>query len=400
VIYLAGALGFLVALLVSVMLHEGGHFFTARRYGMKATQFFVGFGPTVWSTRRGETEYGVKAVPAGGFVKIVGMTPLEDVEPGDEDRAFYRQPARRKVVVLAAGSTMHFLITVVLVVGATFAIGTVAEQSPSVGALSCVVPTVTDTCTPASPASPAQVAGFQAGDRVVAIDGRPVGDVSDFQTAVRAAAGRQLTVRVDRDGAQRDLQVVPAQATRPSLTDSAVQEQVGAVGVSLAANFGSERVGPVESLQASGTVMKQFLVGIRTTVTDKLGTITKIYSDERDPEGFVGLVGAGRISGEVLASTETTGVKALSFVLIVASLNLFVGLFNLLPLLPLDGGHIAVVVYESVRDKARRLRGYRGPLQRVDYNRLLPLTYGVAGVFLLFTVALLGADIVNPIRIS
>ena len=399
-IYLAGALGFLVALLVSVMLHEGGHFLTARRYGMKATQFFVGFGPTVFSRRIGETEYGVKAVPAGGFVKIVGMTPLEDLEPGDEDRAFYRQPARRKVVVLSAGSFMHFVIAVLLVVGATFALGTVQERSPSVGALSCVVPTLTDTCSPTSPASPAQQAGLQPGDRVVAIDGAPLGDVQDFQTAVRAAAGRTLTLTVDRAGERRDLQVTPVPATRPSLTQAGVTQTVGAVGVQLASNYVTARVGPVDSLQASGTLMKQFVVGIKTTVTEKLGSITRLYSSDRDPEGFVGIVGAGRISGEVLESTETPGVKALSFVLLVASLNLFVGAFNLLPLLPLDGGHIAVVVFESLRDKARRVRGYRGPLQRVDYNRLAPLTYSVAGAFLLLTLFILGADIVNPIRIG
>ena len=399
-IYLAGALGFLVALLVSVMLHEGGHFLTARHYGMKATQFFVGFGPTLFSRRIGETEYGVKAIPAGGYVKIVGMTPLEDLQDGDEDRAFYRQPARRKVVVLAAGSTMHFIIAVVLVVAATFAIGTVAQQSPSVGALSCVVPTVQDTCGPTSPQSPAQLSGLRAGDRVVAIDGRTLSDVEDFQTAVRAAAGRALTVTVERSGARTDLQVVPVLATRPSLTDPSVTEQVGAVGVQLAANYGTERLGPVASIKASGSVMKEFAVGIKTTVTEKLGSVTKLYGSHRDPEGLVGIVGAGRISGEVLASTETAGVKALSFVLLVASLNLFVGLFNLLPLLPLDGGHIAVVVFESLRDKARRLRGYRGPLQRVDYNKLAPVTYSVAGAFLLLTLFILGADIVNPIKIG
>ena len=399
-IYLAGAVGFLVALLVSVMLHEGGHFLTARHYGMKATQFFVGFGPTVFSRRVGETEYGVKAVPAGGFVKIVGMTPLEDLQPGDEDRAFYRQPARRKVVVLAAGSTMHFVIAVLLVVGATFAIGTVQERSPSVGAVSCVVPTVQDTCSAASPVSPAQQAGLEAGDRVVAIDGRPVADVEAFQRAVRASAGTALTLTVERSGERRDLQVTPVAATRQSLTQPGASEQVGAVGVQLARNFSTGRVGPVDSLQASGTLMKTFVVGIKTTVTEKLGTITKLYGSDRDPEGFVGIVGAGRISGEVLASTETPGVKALQFVLLVASLNLFVGVFNLLPLLPLDGGHIAVVVFESVRDKLRRLRGYRGPLQRVDYNKLAPVTYGVAGAFLLLTLFILGADIVNPIRIG
>ena len=140
-IYLLGAAGFVVALLVSVTLHEAGHFLTARRYGMKATQFFCGFGPTLWSRQRGETEYGIKAIPAGGFVKIVGMTQLEEVDPADEPRAFWRQPARQRAVVLAAGSTVHFILAALLVLLASFTIGKVAERSPGIGAVSACVPT-------------------------------------------------------------------------------------------------------------------------------------------------------------------------------------------------------------------------------------------------------------------
>ena len=401
-IYLAGALGFLVALLVSVMLHEAGHFWTARRYGMKATQFFVGFGPTIWSRRRGETEYGVKAIPAGGFVKIVGMTPLEDLEPGDEERAFYRAPLRRKVVVLAAGSTMHFVIATLLVLGGTYAIGVQALAAPSLGAPQPCVPAVaTQPCTPSDPVAPALQAGLTAGDEVVAVDGVPVeGGRLEVVQRIRSSPGVPVTMTVERAGERRDLQVTPVAVTRPSLFEKDVTERVGAVGIALQENVVTERVGFVEGLEASAETGKLFAVGIKRTVTEKLGTITDLYGPERDPEGLIGIVGAGRISGEVLASTETPGVKALSFVLLVASLNLFVGLFNLLPLLPLDGGHIAVAVYEGARDKVRRLRGYRGPLQRVDYTKLLPLTYGVAGTFLLLTLFILGADIVNPIRIS
>ena len=400
-IYALGALGFLLALLLSVTLHEAGHFLTARRYGMKATQFFVGFGPTLFSRRRGETEYGVKAIPAGGFVKIVGMTPLEDLEPGDEDRAFYKQPVRRKVVVLAAGSTVHFLIAVLLVVGATFAIGTTVERNPTVGAVAaCVVPTVEDECGPDSPVSPAKAAGLQAGDRILSVDGRETDDRLGFIKAVRGAPGRSVPVVVERDGRVMTFSLTPQEVVRPSLDAEDETVRVGAIGVTPRGTVATERQGFTESLSASAGVMRDFLVGIKITFTEKLGSITRIYSDKRDPEGFIGVVGAGRISGEVLASTETAGVKALSFILIIASLNLFVGVFNLLPLLPLDGGHIAVAVFEGARDKLRRLRGYTGAFQRVDYTKLMPLTYGVAGTFLIFTVLLLGADIVNPIRIT
>ena len=207
-----------------------------------------------------------------------------------------------------------------------------------------------------------------------------------------------------RDDATRSLSITPATLQRFARTKTGVDpkslEPVGTIGISIQQRFDTERIGFVASLGQTGDMVVQQLEGIKTTVTTKLGSITKVYSDDRDPAGFVGIVGVARISGEVIEADETAGVKALTFVSIVAGLNLFVGLFNLLPLLPLDGGHIAVAVFEGVRDRVRRLRGYRGPFQRVDYTRLLPLTYAVAGFFLLFTVVLLGADIVNPIRIS
>ena len=396
-----GVVAFVVALLTSVMIHEAGHFLTARRYGMKATQFFVGFGPTLWSTRRGETEYGVKAIPAGGFVKIVGMTPLEEVELGDEDRAFYRQPAGRRTVVLVAGSFMHFVIAVVLVLFASFAIGQVVESSPALARTSdCVASGDDQTCGKgdAVPA-PAKAAGVQPGDVVVAIDGKDVKDGDAFVRTVRKSAGEPLVLTVLRDGKKHDLTVLPVPVERPSLTDEDKTERVGAIGVTVQRRLETERQGAVQALKDSGSTMGLIVKAIGTTLTDKLGTLTKIYTPERDPNGFVGPVGAGRISGEVLASHETAGVKALSFIGLIAGLNFFVGVFNLLPLLPLDGGHIAVVWFETARDRIRRARGYVGELQRVDLTKLMPLTYAVVLAFVGLTLWILGADIVNPVKL-
>lgn len=403
-----GAFAFFVALLVSVTLHEAGHFLTARRYGMKATQFFVGFGPTVWSRRRGETEYGIKAIPAGGFVKIVGMTPLEELDPADEERAFYRQPARRKAVVLAAGSTMHFLIAVLLVFGASWAIGTVDASRPILSAPSACIPaTVTldgpvgdvDGCAAgATLPGPAAAAGLRSGDLVRSVDGVAVETYREFVEAVRARPGTPMDLVVERDGADVALTLTPSLVSRPNLENPDHNVQVGAIGV--ASRLTTERVGFVDAVQNTGTTLETMVVGTWDALTKKLATITKVYSPDRDPAGPVGVVGVTRISGEVVNADEETSIKALQFILLVAGLNLFVGVFNLLPLLPLDGGHIAVVLFEQVRDRLRRLRGYAGELQRVDYNKLLPLTYGVAMLFVVFTVFIAGADIVNPITLE
>jgi membrane-associated protease RseP (regulator of RpoE activity) len=396
-----GVVAFVVALLTSVMIHEGGHFYFARRFGMKATQFFVGFGPTLWSTRRGETEYGVKAIPAGGFVKIVGMTPLEDVDPGDEDRAFYRQPAGKRTIVLAAGSVMHFIIAIVLVLFSSFAIGQVVESSPALAKTSdCVAPGDKQACdqTGAVPA-PAKSAGVKPGDVVVEIGGKKVKDGEAFVRAVRASAGKPLSIVVQRGDKRVPLTVTPVAVDRPSLDDPKKTERVGAIGVNVQRRLVTERQGVAQSFKDSGTTLGLIVKSIGTTLTDKLGTIRTLYGPDRDPNGFVGPYGAGRISGEVLASHETSGVKALTFLGIIAGLNFFVGVFNLLPLLPLDGGHIAVVWFESARDKLRRMRGYAGELQRVDLTKLMPLTYAVVLAFIGLTVWILGADIVNPVRL-
>ena len=399
---LTGVLAFVVALLVSVMIHEAGHFFMARRYGMKATQFFVGFGPTLWSRQRGETEYGVKAIPAGGFVKIVGMTPLEEIEPGDEQRAFFRQPAGRRTIVLAAGSFMHFVIALVLVLISSFAIGRVVESAPALASLSpCVSSGATPACTsPGALPSPARAAGIRPGDVVVSVAGRRVKDSEDFVRTVRASGGAPLTLTVLRAGQRLPIVVTPASVDRPSLTDPKRIERVGAIGVSVQRRLGTQRVGAGQALRDSVSTLGLIVKGIGTTVTDKLGTITTLYGKNRDPQGFIGVVGASRISGEVLASQETFGVKLLTFLSIIAGLNFFVGVFNLLPLLPLDGGHIAVLAFEQGRDRLKRVFGYRGALQRVDLTKLMPLTYAVVLAFVGLTVWIMGADIVNPVRLQ
>jgi membrane-associated protease RseP (regulator of RpoE activity) len=406
-VVLLGVVAFVVALIVSVVLHEAGHFLTARRYGMKATQFFVGFGPTLWSRQRGETEYGFKAIPAGGFVKIVGMTPLEELEPEDEDRAFYKHSAGKKAVVLSAGSAVHFLIAVVLVFGTVFAFGTVDETAPVVSAPASTVPlsvAVVDGQGVASEQTvPAPAAGvLEQGDRVLAVDGTRVGTWQEVVAAVRERPGRPVELLVERDGAQRSLSVTPVEVTRPALDAGGElvagrTETVGAIGVGRGVLF--TRPGPVEAVGESVDLVGTIISGTYTAITEKLGTVTGIYGPDRDPQGLIGVVGAARVSGEVAAIEIPFVQRVASFLLLIAGINFFIGVFNLLPLLPLDGGHLAVLAYENGRDRLRRLRGYRGEIQRVDFNKLMPLTYAVVLAFIGLTVFIAGADIVNPVRL-
>lgn len=393
-----GFLVLFVGVLVSVMLHEAGHFATARRFGMKATQFFVGFGPTLWSTRRGETEYGVKALPVGGYVKIVGMTTLEPVEEADRPRAFFRAPAPQRAVVLCAGSFVHFLIAILVVFASVALLGVPRADAPVVGSVApCVPAQATASCRDPG-GQPAPAAGrLREGDRVLAVDGRPVRSWRDVVVAVRAAPGRPVGLTVRRGGQQRDVTLTPVAVDRPALSGGGSQ-RVGAVGVG--PGVALERPGPVGVVTTTGSLLGQMVTGTWETLAHRLGSVTKLYSPDRDRNGLIGVVGAGRVSGEVLAAREPLSLRVLDILLMLAGLNLFVGLFNLLPLLPLDGGHVAVLAFEQARDGLRRVRGYRGPLQRVDLTKLMPVTYVVVAAFATVTVLLLGADIVNPVRLT
>ena len=403
-----------MALLISVTLHEAGHFVTARRFGMKASQFFVGFGPTIWSRQKGETEYGFKAIPAGGFVKIIGMTTLEEVDPADADRAFWRQPARRRVVVLSAGSFMHFVIAALLVFGTTLFLGVGDASQPVISApRACMAQTITSAttslpsstpnaagvCPAGTIASPAFAAGLRSGDRIVSAGGVQINDYTAFTKVVRSSAGQPLALVVQREGKPVALTLTPAQTTRPDLDNVKVSRQVGAVGVGQDTTR-LRHIGPVAAFGETGSQLKTILVGTYDTLTKKLGTITGVYSENRDPAGFVGIVGVSRVSGEVFDAPIPFASRLAGFLLLIAGLNLFVGIFNLLPLLPLDGGHIAVLLYEQARDRVRRMFGYAGELKRVDLNKLLPVTYAVVIFFAAFTVFLMGADIVNPIKLG
>ncbi|MCU0265642.1 MAG: site-2 protease family protein [Actinomycetia bacterium] len=397
---LAGIVAFVVLLLLSVMVHEWGHFATARRFGMKVTEFFVGFGPRLWSVRRGETEYGVKAVPAGGYVKITGMTDLEPVAPEDEPRAFYRAPARQRAVVLAAGSAMHFAIGLALLLFVFMALGSPVLGTRLAEVTSCVPATAGAECAPGDPQSPAAAAGLQSGDTVVAVNGTPVEDWAGLTEPIRASAGTPMTFTVERDGQQQEVTVVPATVER---TDPTTGEPVTVGYVGISPQVTMDRAGPVEAIGSTLRGTWAILVGTAQALAqlpEKVVDLVRTLAgdQERDPNGLVGIVGAADISGQLASGDLPPAARVGDVLLLVASFNLFVGVFNLLPLLPLDGGHLAVLGYEQLRNWWARRRGRPEP-GRVDMTRLMPLAYVVFVFFVGLTLLLVAADVLKPVQL-
>jgi membrane-associated protease RseP (regulator of RpoE activity) len=402
-----GIVLFALGILVSVCLHEAGHMATAKAFGMKVSRYFVGFGPTLFSFRRGETEYGVKAIPLGGFVKIVGMTPQDDdVEPADEPRAMWKFPVWKRTLVMAAGSVAHFLLAFV-VLWATFVFVGVtnpklAEPQPAVVEVQpCVIPAVEiRKCRPGDPVSPASQAGLQTGDRIVKVADQAVNNYDEVRTAIRRTTPNQpTTVTVERDGQNVVIPVTPAPVTRPTEDGKAgTTETVGALGISPKLTI-PETVtfGPGEGVGQTFSTIGTLFVGIVKSLKEIPAKVPNLLAalvgGDRDQDTPVSVVGASRVGGELAQQ----GLWS-NFLALFAVLNLFFGVFNLLPLLPMDGGHIAIAWFERVRSWIALRRGKADP-GRVDYVKLTPITLAVIsvlGVFVLLTVA---ADIVNPISI-
>jgi membrane-associated protease RseP (regulator of RpoE activity) len=391
--FLLGILIFVVALLFSVMLHEAGHFFTAKKFGMKVTQFFVGFGQTLWSRRKGETEYGVKAIPAGGFVKIVGMTELEDIDPADEPRSFRRKPGWQRIIVLAAGSFMHFALAFVLLFALAIGIGLASPgTSTTVGAIdTCVPSSLTAACKPSNPASPAKRAGVRAGDKIIAVAGVPVRNWTQMGKALRSQPpGKPVTITVRRGGQQLTL----------TASLAVVHGRKGSyLGVSPVVVF--QRAGPVGAVTYAGGKFGQILAGSAGVVASLPRAVPDLFAKDRanGPGGQVtSVVGAADVTGQVVAAPIGWQARVALVMLIVASLNIFVGAFNLLPLLPLDGGHLAIVIYERCRAWLARLRGKPDP-GPVDFRRFVPVSVGVFALLVGFGLLLIMADLVNPVHI-
>jgi membrane-associated protease RseP (regulator of RpoE activity) len=399
-VWILGIVLFALGICLSVALHEAGHMVTAKAFGMKVRRYFIGFGPRIWSFRRGETEYGLKAIPLGGFCDIAGMTALDEVTPAEAPRAMWRFPAWKRVVVMSAGSISHFILGFLLLYALAATMGLpninfdIAGAKPQVGEVTnCVVDktaTQTTGCAPGAPA-PAKDAGLRQGDVITAVNGKQTNTWAEVVGTVEKLSG-PATFSINRGGQTMDLTVNVAQVKATE------NRTVGAVGMKVTApptHFDYNAASAVGgSLGFTGDMFVKTWEGLMAFPQKIPKVVEAIGGGQRDPDTPVSVVGASILGGDAVERGLWDFV-----LLLLASLNFFIGVFNLLPLLPLDGGHIAITLYEKVRDWFRRLRGQPagGP---VDYTRLTAVTMVVVfigGAVVLLTVT---ADLVNPIRIG
>jgi len=379
-----GALYFIPALAIAIFLHEGGHFVTAKWFGMKVERFFIGFGPTLWSFRRGETEYGIKLIPAGGFCKIAGMSPYEDDanfleserrRPGDPvpeplapERQFRNKPTWQRAIVLAAGSITHFVVGCLLIYVILVAVGvpTVTNQ------LDQVISTVPGS----SEAAPAAAAGLRPGDRILSVNGRPVEDFGDLHDALAGTAGGTVKLTYERGGQQTTVDIKPATITR----DGQTARFLGVQGTRA-----TERLGVFEGIPASLDQFWQItaasfagLGSLFTGIADRLDTGTA--GGGGADGGPVGIVGMTRVAGQAIQAGQFA-----FFLMLLVQFNIFVGIANLLPIPPMDGGYLAFLAKEKLTGRP------------VDLRKVAPVAALIVVLLVMFTAGVLWLDIFNPI---
>lgn len=457
-LYTLGVVSFVIAILISIGLHELGHMIPAKRFGAKVTQYFIGFGPTVWSKKRGETEYGIKAIPLGGFVRIIGMMPpvkghfdlkaepeldengevkerllmrdsntgmftslissakkaeYETIDKADEHRLFYRIAWWKKLIVMAGGPTVNLIIAFFCFLS-IFAFWGVDSVSPTKGApvlstvVKCAVPPYgesPETCAEADQ-SPAYRAGLKPGDRVVGLNGEPVTSWNSLTEATQRMGGEEIMLTVERDGKSMDIAVTPVVLQRPDEDSNGKTIEVGFMGVAPTFEMVNEKHGAVYTLDYMGEkTIETFEAFAQIPSKVKNVVLAIVGVEERDPNGPVSIVGGARFTGEVasydgqIEGLEITfSDKVKSFLLLVASFNLFIGLFNFLPILPLDGGHILGALIEGVKTGFAKLFGLPKP-KPFDIGKLLPIAYGFGVIMFLLGMILIVGDLVVPIKL-
>ena len=434
--WVVGIAVMVVGLALSIGLHEVGHMVPAKKFGVRVSQYMVGFGPTLWSRTRGETEYGVKAIPLGGYVRMVGMMPpapegaprrggffgqaiadardasVSEIRPGEEHRAFYHLSTPKKLVVMLGGPVMNLLIAVVLTFVVLVGIGAPVITT-TVGAVSACTPTSTTAdgapvCGEDAAPSPAAAAGLEPGDEIVAWDGTAVTSWEQLAGAIAASPDQQVPVVVVRDGAEVTLQVTTSERQVP-VVEADGTAKVDADGQPLTEPAGFLGVTPTQDheplpvsavpdavwQQVSGTA------GMVLTLPVRIGeAAVQAFSDEpRSQDSVMSVVGVSRLAVDFVAE-DAPVVQTLQLLLsLLAALNVALFVFNLIPLLPLDGGHVVNALYEGAKRQVARLRGLPRP-GPADVARMMPVAYVMFVVLVGTGVILIVADVVDPVRLG
>lgn len=426
-----GIVVFVIGLLVSIAWHELGHLSTAKLFGIRVPQYMVGFGPTIWSRKKGETEYGIKAIPFGGYIRMIGMFPpgddgritarstspwrgmiedarsaaFEELGPGDEKRLFYTRAPWKRVIVMFAGPFMNLILAVALFLTVLMGFG-ISQQTTTVSSVSqCVIAQSEnrDNCTKSDPLSPAAAAGLKAGDRIVSFDGVKTDDWNRLSDLIRAHPGEQVPIVVQRGGQDVTLhaKIATNQVAEKDSHGQIVQGKyvtAGFLGFSAATGVVRQDLG--QSVTWMGDRVGEAVDSI-ASLPGKIPALWDAAFDgaPRQPDSPMGVVGAARVGGEIFTLDIPPTQQLAMALMLVAGFNLSLFLFNMLPLLPLDGGHIAGALWESLRRHLARVlrRPDPGPF---DVAKLMPVAYVVASVFICFTILVLIADVVNPVKIS
>ncbi len=374
----------IVAIVVMVMVHEAGHFATAKWSRMKVTEFFLGFGPRLWSVRVGETEYGVKAIPAGGYVKIPGMTNLEEIDPVEEPRTYRQQPFHKRIIVASAGSFMHFVMAFILAWAALVFVGPQSESRAQIAGFNAFA---------GQAQNPAQRAGLKVGDVVVGVDGHALKSITQLTSAIQHSPGRPVVLEVQRGSRTLSLSVVPER--RRYLVNGREQKS-GEIGVLLGGVNVPES--PFGAIGGAGVVIAQ-------TTSNAITGLGHVFS----PSGVANYVhqvvspsAAARaakadaprpesIIGAVRTAVQGAQAGAAYLLEVLIALNIFFGILNMLPMLPLDGGHVAIALYERIRTRRGR------PFYQADAAKLAPIAYGFIVLLVLLVTSAAYLDITHPV---
>ncbi len=424
--FVIGVVLLVVGLALSIALHELGHLLPAKRFGVRVGQYMIGFGPTLWSRRFGETEYGFKAIPLGGYISMAGMYPPSPTQQGraaggffatmvqdaraandetlvadDERRAFYQLPVWKRIVVMLGGPLMNLVLAIVLLTIVMSGIGLQTATTTVAAVSECVLPagsTQTD-CTADDPASPAAAAGIRPGDVLVSVNDLPVSTFAEASMIIQAAPNEQLPVVVERGGETLTLQVTPMLAEREVLDPDGevIVAEVGFVGMTATVDYVRQPIweGAQTTFDRTGQIagiMWQLPARVYQTAVDMF------TGAERDPNGPLSVVGAGRLAGEVAAVDAPILNRAAAILELLAGLNLALFVFNLIPLLPLDGGHVVVALWDGIKRAWAKLFR-RPPPKPVDATKLVPVTFVVVVALIVMGGILILADIVNPVQL-